>query len=139
MRLQRVEKIKRNISIQASKKSTNLLEGLYKSVFQGKSMDFDDLRDYVIGDNNKDIDWKSSIRHGSLLVRRYCAYRRHNFVFIIDSGKKFTVTSQEVTGIGSTGELTSYAMPSSSLYMIKLDDASVAKASQAIKDVMEGK
>ena len=90
MRLQRVEKIKRNISIQASKKSTNLLEGLYKSIFQGKSMDFDDLRDYVIGDNNKDIDWKSSIRHGSLLVRRYCAYKRHNFVFIIDSGKKFT-------------------------------------------------
>lgn len=57
----------------------------------------------------------------------------------LDSGKKFTVTSQEVTGTGSTGELTSYAMPSSSLYMIKLDDASVAKASQAIKDVMEGK
>lgn len=57
----------------------------------------------------------------------------------LDSGKKFTITSQEVTGTGSTGELTSYAMPSSSLYMIKLDDASVAKASQAIKDVMEGK
>ena len=57
----------------------------------------------------------------------------------LDSGEKFTVTSQEVTGTGSTGELTSYAMPSSSLYMIQLDDASVAKASQAIKDVMEGK
>ena len=57
----------------------------------------------------------------------------------LDSGKKFTVTSQEVTGTGSTGELTSYAMPSSSLYMIKLDDASVAKASQAIKDIMGGK
>ena len=57
----------------------------------------------------------------------------------LDSGEKFTITSQEVTGTGSTGELTSYAMPSSSLYMIKLDDASVAKASQAIKDVMEGK
>jgi len=56
----------------------------------------------------------------------------------LDSGEKFIVTSQEVTGTGSTGELTSYAMPSSSLYMIKLDDASVAKASQAIKDVMEG-
>ncbi len=57
----------------------------------------------------------------------------------LDSGKKFTVTSQEVTGTGSTGQLISYAMPSSSLYMIQLDDASVAKASQAIKDVMEGK
>ena len=57
----------------------------------------------------------------------------------LDSGEKFIVTSQEVTGTGSTGELTSYAMPTASLYMIKLDDASVAKASQAIKDVMEGK
>lgn len=57
----------------------------------------------------------------------------------LDSGKKFIVTSQEVTGTGSTGELTSYAMPTASLYMIQLDDASVAKASQAIKDVMEGK
>lgn len=57
----------------------------------------------------------------------------------LDSGKKFIVTSQEVTGTGSTGQLISYAMPSSSLYMIQLDDASVAKASQAIKDVMEGK
>ncbi|MBT0949087.1 LCP family protein [Streptococcus lutetiensis] len=57
----------------------------------------------------------------------------------LDSGEKFTVTSQEVTGTGSTGELTSYAMPTASLYMIKLDDTSVAKASQAIKDVMEGK
>lgn len=57
----------------------------------------------------------------------------------LDSGEKFTITSQEVTGTGSTGELTSYAMPTASLYMIKLDDASVAKASQAIKDVMEGK
>ena len=89
MRLQYIEKIRKNITIQASKKTVNLLDGLYKSVFHGKSMDFDDLRDYVIGDNNKDIDWKSSIRHGSLLVRRYCAYRRHNMVFIIDSGKKF--------------------------------------------------
>lgn len=57
----------------------------------------------------------------------------------LDSGKKFTITSQEVTGTGSTGELTSYAMPTASLYMIQLDDSSVASASQAIKDVMEGK
>lgn len=57
----------------------------------------------------------------------------------LDSGKKFTITSQEVTGTGSTGELTSYAMPTASLYMIQLDDVSVSSASQAIKDVMEGK
>ena len=54
----------------------------------------------------------------------------------LDSGSKFTVTSQAVTGTGSTGQLTSYAMPNSSLYMMKLDDSSVASASQAIKNLM---
>lgn len=57
----------------------------------------------------------------------------------LDSGKTFIFSSQEVTGTGSTGQLTSYAMPNASLYMIQLDDTSVAKASQAIKNVMEGK
>jgi uncharacterized protein (DUF58 family) len=52
-------------------------------------MDFDDLREYIIGDDSKDIDWKSSIRHGSLLVRRFEAFRRHNVLFVIDSGVKF--------------------------------------------------
>lgn len=57
----------------------------------------------------------------------------------LDSGSKFTVTSQAVTGTGSTDQLTSYAMPNSSLYMMKLDDSSVASASQAIKNLMEEK
>jgi len=57
----------------------------------------------------------------------------------LDSGSKFTVTSQAATGTGSTGQLTSYAMPNSSLYMIKLDNSSVARASQAIKNLMEEK
>ena len=57
----------------------------------------------------------------------------------LDSGSKFTVTSQAVTGTGSTGQLTSYAMPNSSLYMMKLDDSSVSSASQAIKNLIEEK
>lgn len=57
----------------------------------------------------------------------------------LDSGSKFTVTSQAVTGTGSTGQLISYAMPNSSLYMMKLDNSSVARASQAIKNLMEEK
>lgn len=57
----------------------------------------------------------------------------------LESGSKFTVTSQVVTGTGSTGQLTSYAMPNSSLYMMKLDNSSVESASQAIKKLMEEK
>ncbi len=88
MRFNYIEKIKANISIAASKKTTNLLEGLYCSVFKGQSLDFDDLRDYVVGDNYKDIDWKSSIRHGSLLVRRFVTFKKHNVLFVVDGGDK---------------------------------------------------
>ncbi|AXQ79727.1 LytR family transcriptional regulator [Streptococcus chenjunshii] len=56
----------------------------------------------------------------------------------LDSGSRFTVSQQEVTGTGSTGQLTSYAMPSASLYMLELDQSSVDKASEAIKDVISG-
>ncbi|MGT2754006.1 LCP family protein [Streptococcus ovis] len=57
----------------------------------------------------------------------------------LSSKNPFTVTSQDVTGTGSTGQLPSYAMPGASLYMMSLDQASVDAAKQAIRDVMEGK
>ncbi|EHI75122.1 transcriptional activator-exopolysaccharide biosynthesis [Streptococcus criceti] len=55
------------------------------------------------------------------------------------SGASFKVSSQSVTGTGSTGELPSYAMPGASLYMMQLDDASVSAAGDQIKDVLGGK
>ena len=48
-----ITKIKANITIYASKKTSNILDGTYKSIYKGKSMNFEDLRTYVIGDNVK--------------------------------------------------------------------------------------
>ena len=93
MKLKYVNEIKANISLEASRKTNDLFNGLYRSIYKGRSLDFDDLRDYVIGDESKDIDWKSSIRHGSLLVRRYVALKRQNILFIIDNGLKMDASS----------------------------------------------
>lgn len=43
----------------------------------------------------------------------------------LSSSSKFKITSQEITGTGSIGELPSYAMPTASLYMIQLEDSNV--------------
>lgn len=56
----------------------------------------------------------------------------------IADGNRFTVTSQDVTGTGSTGMLKSYAMPEANLYMYSLDEQSLSKAKSAILNVMEG-
>jgi hypothetical protein len=85
MKMEHINRIKGNVSIYASQKTRNILDGSYKSIFKGKSLNFDDLREYVIGDNVKDIDWKASARSDNILVKQYVAERKHNILFIVDS------------------------------------------------------
>ncbi len=82
-------KIKASISLFTRKKTSNILDGEFGSVYRGRSFDFDDLREYVYGDSVKDIDWKSSSKTGRVLIRRYIAEKKHNILLICDSGKKF--------------------------------------------------
>lgn len=70
------------------RKTSNLLEGEARSVYRGRSMDFDELREYSYGDNVRDIDWKSSSRTGKTLVRTYMAQKKNNVLFVCDSGRK---------------------------------------------------
>lgn len=83
-----ITKIKANISVYTSKKSGNVLDGSYVSVFRGRSMNFEDLREYIPGDSMRDIDWKASSRSGTVLVKRYIAEKKHNMMFVLDTGKK---------------------------------------------------
>lgn len=49
-------KVKAKMAIYAHERVRGILEGEYGSVFKGRSMDFDDLREYIPGDDIKDID-----------------------------------------------------------------------------------
>lgn len=60
-----------------------LLDGSYASRVAGRSLEFNDLRGYVRGDDVKDIDWKASARSGELLVKRYVAQRRHTLLVVM--------------------------------------------------------
>ena len=88
MNYEQLSRIKAFISLYSSKVSTNILDGEFRSIYKGRSLDFDDLREYVTGDNVRDVDWKASSRTGKLLVRRYVAEKRHNILFVLDSGRK---------------------------------------------------
>lgn len=79
--------VKSKLFVHSRRRSRNLLEGEFASVFHGRSLDYDDLRDYVPGDEVRDIDWKATARHTSPLVRRYVATRKQNVVLVIDTGR----------------------------------------------------
>ena len=68
-------------------RSNSVADGAFPSVFRGSSMEFEDLRPYVPGDNLRDMDWKASSRSGIPMVRNYVADKRKQIIFMADTGK----------------------------------------------------
>ena len=83
-----LSQIRTAFALHTGRKTSNILEGDFRSVYRGRSMEFDELSEYMPGDEVHDIDWKSSSRSGQVLVRRYVAERKHHLLFIVDSGEK---------------------------------------------------
>ncbi len=87
-------KVRKKMSITANRKVHNALEGEYASVFKGRSMDFEDLREYVPNDDIKDVDWKATARSGQTLIKRYVAIRKYRILLVVDTGKAMAATTQ---------------------------------------------
>lgn len=99
MRMKYVGQIQSNLrkrkTINTNRLSSALLDGSYVSVYKGKSMNFDELRDYVSGDEIKDVDWKASARNNKLLVRQYVAERKHNIMLVMDTNRRMIAHTDE--------------------------------------------
>lgn len=78
-------KVRKKMSIYAQRRVRGVFAGNYGSVFKGRSMDFDDLREYNYGDDVKDIDWNATARSRNIMVRRYIAIRKHNILIVADN------------------------------------------------------
>jgi uncharacterized protein (DUF58 family) len=89
-----LQRVKSKMAIFAHRKARGMLDGEYGSVFRGRSLDFDDLRAYVPGDEVRDIDWKASARHGSPLIRRYVAVRRQTVTLVTDTGRNMAAEAK---------------------------------------------
>lgn len=110
MKLKYINEIRSSISIYYSKLASNLLDGTYKSFYKGKSMNFENLREYVVNDDVKDIDWKASARSGNLLVKQFIAEKKHNIMLLMDSGIKMdgdtnSHVSKKLVSLYSSGTL----------------------------------
>lgn len=90
-------KVKTRMAIHAHRKVRGLLDGEYASVQTGRSMDFNDLRNYVAGDDVKDLDWKASARKGELLIKRYTADRKHHVMLCVSTGRSMAAAADPQT------------------------------------------
>lgn len=67
-----------------------MLEGGRYALLHTRSMEFDDLRPYVPGDDVRDIDWKASARSGGVLIKRFVSEKHHKIVLVADAGRNMS-------------------------------------------------
>lgn len=74
----------RTIEITARKAVNDVLAGEYESVFKGRGMEFDEVREYTPGDDIRSIDWNVTARTGHPYIKRYIEERELTLLFLLD-------------------------------------------------------
>lgn len=78
-----VKKI-RQIEIHTKRLLSGLLIGDFSSARKGSGFEFDQIRDYYMGDDVRYIDWKSTARSSKLLVKQYIEERDRHVIIVVD-------------------------------------------------------
>ena len=78
-----LQKVK-HIEIRTSRLVNEALGGEYHSVFKGRGMEFDEVREYQYGDDVRSIDWNVSARQGRFYVKRYVEERELTVLLMVD-------------------------------------------------------
>jgi uncharacterized protein (DUF58 family) len=63
------------------------LDGQHRSLIRGQGSEFDSLREYVIGDDVRSIDWRSSAKRSDVVVRTWRPERDRRVVLVLDTGR----------------------------------------------------
>ena len=74
----------RRIEVRTNRLVNDTMVGAYLSHFKGRGMDFEELREYLPGDDVRDIDWNVTNRMGRPFVKRYREERELAAVLAVD-------------------------------------------------------
>ncbi|HDS09090.1 MAG TPA: DUF58 domain-containing protein [Firmicutes bacterium] len=85
----------RRIEIQTSKLVTEVFSGGYKSIFKGRGMEFSEVRQYLIGDDIRSIDWNVTARMGQPFIKKFEEERELTIVFLLDMSGSTNFGSRE--------------------------------------------
>ena len=74
----------RQIQIYTSRAVDASFAGQYESVFKGRGMQFDEVREYTPGDDIRTIDWNVTARTGKAYIKRFVEEREMTVMFVVD-------------------------------------------------------
>lgn len=74
----------RKIQYKISRISNEMISGQYTSVFKGAGIEFDEVREYIPGDDIRSIDWNVTARSGAPHIKRFAEERELTVMLVID-------------------------------------------------------
>jgi uncharacterized protein (DUF58 family) len=81
--------------------STKMLEGLYggnyRSVFKGPGLEFDEVRNYVVNDDARFIDWNVSSRMGDPFTKTFREEREMVLMILVDVSPSLNMGTDTTT------------------------------------------
>src|ERR1051325_7172483 len=83
----------RGVETRTNRLVNDTMVGAYLSHFKGRGMDFEELREYVPGDDVRSIDWNVTNRMGRPFVKRYREERELAVVLAVDVSASSTFGS----------------------------------------------
>src|SRR3990167_5409933 len=75
----------RFIEITTSRLVNTVFAGEYHSVFKGRGMEFDEVREYDPQDDIRDIDWNVTARMGNPYTKKFVEERELTVIFLVDA------------------------------------------------------
>ncbi len=74
----------RRLEIRTRMAVDEVVSGAYRSRFKGRGIEFDEVREYVVGDDVRDIDWNVTARMGAPFVKKYVEERELHVLLAVD-------------------------------------------------------
>src|ERR1700761_5903598 len=74
----------RELEIRTRRMVDDTMAGAYHSVFKGRGMDFDEVREYTPGDEVRTIDWNVTARAGKAFVKKFTEERELTIFLLVD-------------------------------------------------------
>ncbi|MEU8192295.1 DUF58 domain-containing protein [Microbispora amethystogenes] len=63
------------------------MDGRHPALVRGQGTEFDSLREYVVGDDVRSIDWRASARRSDVVVRTWRPERDRRVLIVLDTGR----------------------------------------------------
>ncbi len=86
----------RRIEITTSRLVTEAFVGQYHSVFKGQGMEFDEVREYIPGDDIRNIDWNVTARTGVPHIKKYVEERELTVMIMVDASRSCHFASRHM-------------------------------------------